>query len=267
MKQARILLGLGLLVSATFVGACNTFIGADDPDVIEEGELSPGKETDDQDTEGGTGGGTGTADAPATCGDGIVNMFQNADDELVAEECDDQNDDPNDGCDACEVTCGENNVEGGDKNESESKDHHCYQFVQVEPLSYASAQGACRSWRKNAHLVVIDDEAEFIELQQGVQRFPEGQAAAWLGAKRNQGGTFEWMIGEALDGTVAPDDPHWADDQPRAPVEEEELCLSIGGESANDEGHFAAANCDDVYFYVCELEPPGTLPTPPGDSG
>lgn len=264
MKHHTFLMGMGLLVAAVTATGCNTFIGADDPDVIEEGELQPGQSRDDLDK-------PGDGEDAATCGDGIVNHFLDDDDVLHYEECDDGNTDPDDGCDNdCQVTCGEKNGESGVNNELESADHHCYQFAQLdEGLGFGAAEGACQSWYPNAHLVVINSAEEFIDVQNGVMHYPGGGATAWLGAKRNDQGTFEWMVDGDVVETVAPDDKHWIEGEPRNPTEPEgedppeELCLTMDGSMLG----YAAANCEDSYFYICELDRPGTVPEPPEDGG
>jgi len=245
MKHKRLLLALAF--GAASVSACNTFIGADDPDVIEEGELQPGQENDDVDS-------SDTGEQPATCGDGVVNYD---------EECDDGNTDANDGCDACEVVCGEDNLEGGADNELESADHHCYQFVQAGALDHEGANDACHSWHQRAHLVTIESVDEFVDVQNGVTHFAGGGATTWLGAKRRESGSFEWMIDGDPAGTIAPTDKHWTEGEPREPEEEEELCLTMNGQTLG----YAAASCGDAYFYICELDRPGVVPPPPEDGG
>lgn len=119
----------------------------------------------------GTGGGGG---ATPVCGNGFIEG---------AEECDDSNVVPGDGCDGCRVECDQ-----ADQLHLLST-HHCYWLTEAVD-SWDTVRAECVL--AGADLATITSTAELV----GVQQFVT--IDAYLGASdRDTEGTFAWVTGEA----------------------------------------------------------------------
>jgi cysteine-rich repeat protein len=133
---------------------------------------------------GGGGGGGGAGGSPAVCGDGELHS---------AEECDDTNLDPGDGCDAaCVVEC----PAGGLKDPST---HHCYALT-TSSATFAGSRTACVALGPGFDLAAISSMAELDLLTwTEVESLVVPGATLYLGAEETTvDDVFTWLNGEAF---------------------------------------------------------------------
>jgi C-type mannose receptor len=161
------------------------------------------------------------------CGDGAIDP---------GEQCDDANDVPTDGCDACAVVCTAPN-ELLDPSSS-----HCYLHDPLATSTWDAARAACVAW--GGDLVAIGDDEEQALLQTFVA------ASSWIGATDVAvEGVFAWSNGEPLSYTS------WNPGEPNDSNGED--CGEIYGPGVtvapflwND------LACDQALSAVCERPPP-----------
>jgi cysteine-rich repeat protein len=202
--MGRSALGLGLFLSICLAAAgCNGILDAGEPVVV------PPEDTDPPDD--GRGGSGGDPDA-ASCGDGKLQEL---------EQCDDGNDVPDDGCDACVRSCG---VKPEILDDSSG---HCYRVSEMEALPWEQANLACEAWGGSLVSIESLDELVFVQTRVTVDTWTSARATA-------TGGTFVWLSGEAA---VFDPEPEGEGD-----------CIKIRGELLT----FAREDCGEELEFVCE---------------
>lgn len=169
---------------------------------------------------GGAGGGA------SLCGDGLVD---------VGEECDDDNTVDNDGCSSCEIDCG-----AGETKEPTTG--HCYRVFTGDTMQ-PDAEADCQAWGGApglGHLVSIEDAAE--------SAFVDGlvDVNAWIGAD-DFDGVWTWID----------DTPYafqnWQAGEPNHPGTEHCMFMDV-------EAKWHDHDCGDVRpAYVCERRGAGTF--------
>jgi cysteine-rich repeat protein len=178
-------------------------------------------------------GGAGTGGTPDPCGNGIID---------VAEECDDANSDPTDGCDACQVPC------DGVSEFEDPATHACYALLPGS--TWAAGVDACKAWGGHLATVTSQPELDF------VRTFVTNNV--WIGGNAiAQEDVWIWDDGEPW--SFAP----WNAGEPNnaggldAGVDED--CLELYHVPANqDPVGFADDTCTHVQPPVCERDPAGT---------
>jgi cysteine-rich repeat protein len=171
---------------------------------------------------GGLGGSGGVGGAMAACGNGLIEQ---------GEECDDENDITDDGCNRCQVECqGAHSVE-------DPRTHHCY--VRREDADpWIPSATACET--NGGYLAVVRD-AEEAALVAGLIG---DSTNAWLGGRRPGDGDFTWITGEAFDFD------NWASGIPGVGLD----CVVT-----RNDGKFYGEMCTETFIGICEVDPAGQL--------
>lgn len=194
---------MAFILSICIAAGCNSIIDAGEPTVV------PPEDTDPPDD--GQGGSGGVA-API-CGDGK---------QQDGEQCDDGNDDPNDGCDACVRPCGTNpEVQDPDSG-------HCYRISDAEVASWEQANLNCEAWGGSLVSLESPDELTFVQNRVTLD--------SWTGARAAAPGEdmFAWPSGEAA---IFDPEPEGDGD-----------CIKLGGELLE----FTRDDCEAALHFVCE---------------
>jgi cysteine-rich repeat protein len=195
------------LVLALSALGCNQIIGADPP-TVEEGSAQNDP--------------SGQALPAPVCGDGVIGWM---------EECDDGNQTPGDGCDACKIEC------GPAPEVLDTASGHCFRFSTAgEAKSWDDARTSCTDWGGDLASLNSADELGLVQVRV--------TADTWIGG-RQSGGGFGWSDGEPW--SYEP----WAPDQPSA----DGNCVQMDGPSTS----FRVAACDQSAAFACERAPAGKL--------
>lgn len=176
---------------------------------------------------GGVGGAGGAGGGP-TCGDGIIS---------VGEECDDQNMLDGDGCAACLVEC------SGPGEFVDPTTHHCYR-IYTDTKSWSVAAAICTA--EGFTLAAISSEPEQILI--GAHLVVNTNT--WVGGNDLAvEGTFVWSNGEIFGFTS------WDAGEPNNNNGED--CMKLDGNSVPI-GKWDDNECGDSHRYLCERPPAGT---------
>lgn len=182
--------------------------------------------------QGGTGGGTsssgmGGAGGGPTCGDGILS---------VGEECDDQNMIDGDGCALCLVEC------SGPGEFVDPTTHHCYRLY-ADTKSWSVADATCTA--EGFTLAAISSAPE----QTLIAAHLVVNTNTWVGGNDLLAeGLFLWSNGEIFGFTS------WDAGEPNDNNGED--CMKLDGNSAPI-GRWDDNDCNDSHRYLCERAPAG----------
>ena len=173
-------------------------------------------------TGSGAGGGAGN---PVVCGDGVIGN---------GEECDDQNANADDGCDACLVVCSA----AGEFEDPAT--HHCY-YLAGRGTSHSGADALCAA--RGSTVAAISSQAE----QDLIEGHIGANASIWIGAiAPNSDGVFVWSNGEPWGYT------NWLAGKPDNGAGNED-CVKLRGD-----GYWDDNACNQDRTPLCERAPAGT---------
>jgi cysteine-rich repeat protein len=198
---------LGIVAVMLATPACNNLLNAGDPQIVDD----PGGDQD------------GDPPPPKegpVCGDGVVEGD---------EQCDDGNDEPSDGCDACLAGC------GPFPEVLDTASGHCFLFELVQAKSWNAAEAACEAW--DGKLAAINSIDELGFAQQHLE------ANTWVGGRDPGGpGPLEWVTGEPW--TLDVNATFVTEPVPY----EHDTCLLIDGDLLG----FRQEDCSKSVGYICE---------------
>lgn len=197
---------LGVFLAMGLAAGCNSILDVGEPTVVEPEDVDPPDAT------------TGGADGGSVCGDRMVQQ---------GEQCDDGNDDPNDGCDACVRDCG---VSPEFLHEDSG---HCYRISGDDLQTWDAVAEPCAAW--GGELVSLETPEELLFVKNRVT------VDTWVGARANPpgGSSFFWLSGEEVMFDPA--------------LEGQGDCVKIGGELLE----YVKEDCTTALHFICERAPAG----------
>jgi cysteine-rich repeat protein len=167
------------------------------------------------------------------CGDGALDP--------AAEECDDGNQLPQDGCDPdCRVECAAGWLEPAT--------HHCYLLIGT-PGDWFKARAGCQALAPGFDLAAISSQEEHDFL---VPLLPAASTRMWIGASDQMTeGSFEWTNGEPWGFTM------WEDMEPNDSMGMED-CVELRNVYLAYQWNDMNCASRTPGAFLCELTPAGT---------